>query len=154
MMWSKGSNVWSVGASWAKASHHAHWWHWSRRHSNWRHTDWWHSHSSHRWHSSLTEIATSSSDHEVRSGHHEFEVVTNEVKGSSGYFIFFLGLLLLNLNVSCLLFRYQLDNKWHDVIVHIKTPSIFESKVRLNIVIACIEGCCKELFLFSLHEEF
>lgn len=47
-----------------------------------------------------------------------------------------------------------MDNERHHEIIHVESPSVFESKIRLNVFVASVKSSSKVLFFFSLHEEF
>lgn len=114
---SEGSDVGRVGTR-TVSSNQAHWG------NTWRQAE-----SSQRGHSSSdwTVVGARTSDHEIRSRHHQFKVVADEVKSGGGDFLLLLGLLLLNLDVSGLLFGNELNDERHDIFVYVEAPGVFKS---------------------------
>ena len=104
--------------------------------------------------SCLVSLSTTSK-HKLRSRHHHLQVMWNEVKGSGGDFLFFFGFFFLfNFAVPVSHFWDKLDHEGHDKIVHVESPGILKSKVRLNILIASVKSSSEELLLLSLYKEF
>lgn len=78
----------------------------------------------------------------------------DEVESGGGNLFLFLGLFFLDLIVSALHLRNHLDHEWHDEVIHIESPGIFEGKIWLDILIASVESGSKEFLLFLFHKEF